>query len=643
MSQFLDSGKKLPFMKVPFDQLPWAIVQKIARSLIMSWIDYPDWFSRRPSTVEYAEFRQWVADRRRDIDAPAASNEDACIQAKIVPEWEGSVLKVGERKWEYSPVPHHAEHTLDPYDESIVVAATMLLKADNQGEIVKAYEPAVVKDGPVASIMTPSSVTKFQYVMGTWLQSKGANSPRPEIFSNQIYEAVAKEPRTEKAALRRHLYDLFAPMDIKADSVTKTLTLSDKFSVKVLGADVVAGRSGAKITVPRLQFEKIKSKIDYIPVDAKSKEKDPVENLLRQVASRFPNRLTHYHGYRGCPGRNQRLFMTLRPFLNHCCLVDPSVVISQWMRANGLESHIRTLGNTYSVSGDLTDDDIPIVMQDYKKGFNQTRNNCIFYGEVEFGSAFWSQYKIVVYRPSVEGKFFFCKQSLDLDFLPDVAYGWKKEVVCNGGEMCSHLATLAAQFTAMMFKMTYAAKGAQYADLKYPIELKKFSQVEIQEMPAEDKVKVSSVARASLQTFSLDFDEPVERDLAPDKPALDLGTSLRATATVSAGKLITSPSREMSPYDGDWDPNTDLGTYLAEQEPGTPVYALDAALDTETDKHVGDVVRADGKVWALVGFGDGRAIFVDYDLAFAKMRFVRAYGSTGQQQIEIDFETVGDD
>jgi len=477
-------------------------------------------FSRRPYVEEFQLFAHRVEVFTKDKQNTSSSIEASAMQQRKEIVANGTVLKVGNDMYQMVPIPHLSSVKLTEWDEYAIAYTSMMISV--QGGVLKnSLTPSVISSGPLKLLMTPESYVGFYTNVIPILEKWGVHG-EGDVFSRSLYEGAAKALPADRHALRHHLYKLFAPAEIKVDVMEGTVrynsTVLDMKFDKAWDKVEQVGPDGRKTVfrIPRGVGMDIKNiAVPSIPKTEKNRDNCCV--MVDHINSRIPNALIKAFSYRGCPDKNQRLFMELRPFIGSFSdsnvdttttnatlvdststnssskfdgevhvVVDPPVMLERWMKANSLSNYVRTAGSTF-LPGTLSPDEVPVVIQEYKKGSTPAMivkdekpviRKALYYGKIEYDHAFWINFKLLIYRPSPKGVFVYCPIGYSPP-LPRSYAGWPLQIVSSPAQHLKVLMSLMSTLTKCVFKGTYFPRGAQYANLNYPMEKREYEHIDI--------------------------------------------------------------------------------------------------------------------------------------------------------------------
>lgn len=509
------------FLKVDPKTIPEDVARRMKRDLFLKYDEYPAYFERKPTVQEGQAFRHWLDAQTTTGDNRSTNIESAAIQAQITPVWNGTVLTVADKKWQFSPVPHTYGMEIEPSDRIVVTVATMMLRVNDDKVVEPSIAPEVTKTGPLASVMTPSSYADYVALLGPYLQEHGLVNMKEERFAMELYEHLARLDKNEVSALRWWTYCLFSKSKLRYDPARQAVVSDRRFKYEHGPVSVLKNEDGVVTHyVPRSHLEKLDMQIEVLP-SAQKKEKDAASAMLSQLQSRFPARLTKYYGFRGFPDKNQRYYLDLCPFLTVARPCDPSVMTEKWMKANGYESHIRYSGDSL-VSSTIREEDVLLVNRPYTDSLN-VKKNCILYGQVTFSKAFWAGYKILMYRPTCSGKFFYAPADFDIKGLPKDYCDWPLTVISSASLFVQFYKAFAAELLTLLIRGSFGPRGKLYAHLKYPIELKEYMVVSMTEVADlddfefKDEKFVDELTMTQVALEGNEEDKPLEKRPRPQQ------------------------------------------------------------------------------------------------------------------------------
>lgn len=481
----------LPFMKVRVFDIPRDVISSIKRKIDLKWDVYPQYFVRKPTMREHTLFVTMVNDPSRMENSNFVNVEAMAIAKRVAPVWNGTVITVDGASFECSPVIHPVEQKIAEGDLITVATAVIMLKVNKQKEVESTINTSVVREGPLSVLMTPLSLAQYSLTMGNFLESHKVESKQAEPFAMAVTAAILKATPDERKELREATFGLFSRAKISTDQKSRTVYKDPNYDYDIKGVQ----KSTKGRLVPVMLPKALKCIVPTIP-QTLTQGKETCNEMLKQIQSRFPTRLGKYYSYRGFPDDNQRLFMEIRPFVTVYPVCDPPEMLKKWMIANGLGAQARISGDLW-VESTVMKSEVPIVFRKYDE--KMVAKDAIFFGSVVFSDAFWAGYKVLVYRPPVNGIFCYTPKDTDVSALAPEYCGWKLQVCATSIQLSTLLSAHTATLATMVFKGTFASRGAQYAGLKYPLEVKEYLTVTPTEMTEEDRQEAKNVGRTTVQ------------------------------------------------------------------------------------------------------------------------------------------------
>jgi len=469
MSQYMEYDPLEEFMNVQLDAISREWFTKWGRKETLGFPEKDPlslrYFSRAPTPTEFIIFKTAMSRVNRKVEH-ATGVEAIATAGYVQPQWNGPKLSFSDTTYNFSPVPHVATAQLDAHDQFPVTIASMMLRHDD-GQIKEALSASNVEDGPLSNIMTKESYLRYVTKVGRMFTDLGIEG-KGEVFSRNIYEKMAAAPIGLRKELRAMTYKLQEPAKLQYDPVREAVTYDSRYEYTASDdCQIITERNGVIRYIPQYLPQFCGREIHVCPTK-ESKEKNQLSQLVAYVNSRFPVLLNKAYGYRGCPQKDQRLYMEIRFWLHRkVVLVGPSVQMAKWLRANNQSQHIKTL-TTSLVEGDLADDDLILEMRDYTEPRIEKRSG-LFWGTIKFSAAFFEKYKVLIYRPHPMGKFLYCKQDLDVSWLPAEQYDWTLQICTTQAAVITAVIALAGDLVQAVFKGSYLPHGSQYTNLKYPI------------------------------------------------------------------------------------------------------------------------------------------------------------------------------